>query len=164
MGSCPGASTTATDPPISRTATRTCAISVRFPIACNTFGRDDRIRVPSPAASTIERQLLALIGVRNRLWIEWNAGSGALIQRHTRAEKTCGPQAGAESERIFQRAGYRLTIRLVAGHFQTPSVWPALVPPSQRSASFANPRSPHLMHFGAWTNRFLDELVPSAAG
>src|SRR6267142_2707238 len=57
--SCPGPITTATAPPVARTAASTCASSVRPPMACSTFGREDRMRVPSPAASTIVRQVLS---------------------------------------------------------------------------------------------------------
>ena len=42
----------------------TCASSVRPPIACSTFGRRERMRVPSPAASTIARQERCFIRVR----------------------------------------------------------------------------------------------------
>ena len=35
----------------------TCASSVRPPIACSAFGRAERMRVPSPAASTIARHV-----------------------------------------------------------------------------------------------------------
>ena len=44
-------------PPASRTASSTCASSDRPATACSTFGRDERMRVPSPAASTTARQL-----------------------------------------------------------------------------------------------------------
>ena len=54
----PGPITTAVMvPPASRTASSTCASSDRPAIACSTFGRAERMRVPSPAASTIARQV-----------------------------------------------------------------------------------------------------------
>src|SRR6478736_3371776 len=52
-----GPTTTAVAPPTSRTAASTWAISGAPPIACNTLGREDRIRTPSPAARTMERQV-----------------------------------------------------------------------------------------------------------
>ena len=44
-------------PPACSAAVSTCASSERPPIACSTFGRLERMRVPSPAASTIARHV-----------------------------------------------------------------------------------------------------------
>src|SRR4051812_28276847 len=46
-------------PPAARSACNTCASNERPAIACSTFGRAERMRVPSPAASTTERQVLS---------------------------------------------------------------------------------------------------------
>ena len=56
----PGPTTTAVAvPPAARTAASTWASSERPATACSTFGRAERMRVPSPAASTIARQVRA---------------------------------------------------------------------------------------------------------
>ena len=44
-------------------AVSTCPSSERPATLCSTFGREDRIRVPSPAASTIVRQVRPLISI-----------------------------------------------------------------------------------------------------
>ena len=54
----PGPTTTAMSPPPAFIAApSTCASSVRPPTACSTFGQAERMRVPSPAASTIARHV-----------------------------------------------------------------------------------------------------------
>ncbi len=54
----PGPTTTAiSPPPASTAAVRTCASRLRPPIACSTFGSVERMRVPSPAASTMAKQV-----------------------------------------------------------------------------------------------------------
>src|SRR5947209_7785255 len=58
-----GPTTTATaSVPAPRTAANTCASIDRPAIGCSTFGSAERMRVPSPAASTIARQVRLLIG------------------------------------------------------------------------------------------------------
>ena len=60
--SCPGPITTAVSAmPASAMAASTCARSGRPATACRTFGTAERMRVPSPAASTIARQVRAFI-------------------------------------------------------------------------------------------------------
>ena len=59
----PGPITTAVAPiPASAMAPSTWASSERPATSCMTLGRAERMRVPSPAASTIARQLRAFIG------------------------------------------------------------------------------------------------------
>src|SRR5215210_3400791 len=48
-------------PPASFTAVSTCASSERPETSCSTLGVLERIRVPSPAASTIERHVRSFI-------------------------------------------------------------------------------------------------------
>ena len=71
--------------PASRTAPSTWASSERPPIACSTFGRAERMRVPSPAASTIARQV-SVWPFESR-----SLAGGAVIARRDVAEKP--PQA-----------------------------------------------------------------------
>src|SRR6185312_5037728 len=61
----PGPTTTAQALiPAPRTACSTCASSERPATACSTLGRAERIRVPSPAARTIAKQVRLLILLR----------------------------------------------------------------------------------------------------
>src|SRR5271169_1764522 len=60
--SSPGPMTIAVEvTPAAATAASTCASSERPATSCSTFGFDERMRVPSPAASTIAKQLRAVI-------------------------------------------------------------------------------------------------------
>ena len=64
------------------TASSTCASSDFPAIACSTLGRAERMRVPSPAASTIARQALAFITCLSSLGLHllaFIANSGALL-------------------------------------------------------------------------------------
>ena len=72
----PGPTTTAAaSVPAPRTAASTCASIERPAIGCSTFGNAERMRVPSPAASTIARQVRLLIG--NPGAVCWRRHTGA---------------------------------------------------------------------------------------
>src|SRR5262249_28220987 len=92
--SAPGAITTAAAvQPAPRTASRTWPTSERPAIACITLGRAERMRVPSPAASTMARQL------RSPVTLFLHAEVGYIRLRPPLSCRTrVNPSSGAKSD------------------------------------------------------------------
>src|SRR5262249_15902520 len=82
-------------PPASRTASSTCPSSDRPAISCSTLGRRERMRVPSPAASTIARQLRSAINPILRV----ATGARAPSYRSTPTPKS--PRCGSDDGKIL---------------------------------------------------------------
>src|SRR5256885_14631606 len=69
--------------PAPRTAINTCASIDRPAIECSTFGNAERMRVPSPAASAIARQVRLLIGNQPLSVTALISGRGRLGKVHS---------------------------------------------------------------------------------